>query len=276
MSGQSTNLNELRSNTVSKTKEWVNQQLVQETNRIYEDQLNREFDDSQRIMNQDEIIRFTNIQEQELNTKIIIIVASLWMVILSACLLVMFYMKAIQTKHALIGLIGIWVIGFIYLGWYIYQHTQDPSAHEFVNDAQNYSKAFLRATLPDAIIGKCPQRCQINYDQMNKGVDKNTRNGISVFSDYPMDYDYWKGGIPSPEPGPKDQSLGIRMEPGAIVDPIEPPLQTFVCVNKKNPSTEITSAQPCHVYPGFTDKNDMENLSTLRWGMNQTGFPRKN
>lgn len=280
MSNSSTNLtsklDEVRADAMSKTKQLIRQQLVDETNQIYAKQLNHEFQSQDKIMNQNQIISIASIQEQELNTKIIICVASVWMVTISCALFAMLRAHIINFKVALIGTIGTWVIGLCYLAWYLYTHANNPTEKEIVNDASYFTKAFLRASLPNSLQPKCPSECQVSYDSKNQNGNVIYNNDIKTFTTYPSSQDYWKGGIPSFEPISQERNPGISIQPEAIVSPLNPPLQTFTCVNMRDNSIEITSAQPCDVYPGFTDQEELKNEEPLEWGMKQTMFQRKN
>ena len=272
MSSQPTNdklteVNNLKGRLVSKTKDWVNRQLVEETNKMYGEQLDQQFNDSQHIMNQNQILRIASIQEQELNTRIIIAVAVFWIIILSAAVLVLFYFGAFPITTALFGIIGIWVIGFLYLGWYLYQHTRDPTATEFVNEAQEYTRAFIKAAAPDSLLRKCPEKCKLNYDTMKDKKPLPSQGNVGAFSRYPMDFDFWKGGVPSTDPNPKGNRVNI--DPGASVRSLDNPLQTFTCVNPRTQDTVISS-QPCDVYPGYEEQNE-----AFDWAASQVMFPRK-
>lgn len=268
----------LKSDTVEKTKDWVNQQLVRETNRMYGEQLQQEFDNNQKVMNQDRIIQIANIEEQRLNIRIVICIAVFWIVLLSAFVLFLFYSHIINTKYALTGMMGIWIIGLTYLGYYLYKHTHDPTTRKALNDAKSYSRAFLRAALPTSIVPQCPAKCSTNKMSGNApnraGTSGSREGGVGAVSDYPMDFDYWANGIPSPIPGPRN-TTGIRMVPGQIVVGVSEPLQKFRCAKRNNPSVVIETAQPCSVYPGYEDVNSQELRNTLNWGMTQTMFPRK-
>lgn len=284
MSGQPTiqekrqQLTQLRSETVEKTKDWVNQQLVNETNRMYGKQLSQEFRSNQKVMDQDRIIKLANIEEQRLNIRIIICISIFWIVLLSGLVLVLFYMHIINLKYALIGISGIWGIGFIYLGYYLYKHISDPETTRVVNDARDYSRAFLRAAIPNALIPQCPAKCKVSMSAMNApnkaGTSGSTTTGLGVVSEYPMDHDYWSKGIPSPVPGPRNNE-SLRMTPGQIVVGMSEPLQTFRCVKSNDPSKVIETAQPCSVYPGYESVDGESIRDSLEWGMTQTMFPRK-
>lgn len=224
-----------------KTDQWVQQKIIEETNTTYNQQLNQEIKQDNQIMHQEQILRITNEQEQTLNTKVRIAVASFWLFTLSLCILLLFYFHVLPIQTAIYGILGIWILGFIYFVWYFYTRLNDPTTREVVNDAKEYSRSFLRASLP---VLKCPSKCKLKYNTTSGRTQPN-QSFQTKMSQYPMDHDYWKDGIPN------------------IIRPIRPELQTFSCVHKTDSTREFQSAQPCFVYPGYIDKNEL-NLGFLR------------
>jgi len=251
-------------NAVKKLNELVERQIANETDMMYQQNLEDQFSHDEKIMNQEQIIRITQDQQQELNRNVIVLVASFWMILLSALVLVLFYLRTINMKYSLIGIMGVWIMGLSYLGYYFYTVVEDPTTKEAVNDAKEYSKVFLRATLPDSLVAKCPEKCKLDFSALNADQDLQYNvKGVGRFSTYPKDFDYWRYGVPR-------ESSSTNAVQG--VDPV---LRTYTCAKENDPTQTFESNQPCHVYPGYIDEKERDMRNTLDWGMKQTLFPRK-